>query len=95
MVMKDIKERAKRLSEDKRYKWIIALIETLLYIGLGVAVGHTLHVDSVQDACNQHVVDNYYTPEIQRCLLNQGRNFTVPFQWSIIAGNADVRNNEE
>ena len=53
----------------------------------GVLVSFALEVDDIQDSCNQHIVDNILTEEVQLCLLQKegidvNTEFVLPFNWS-------------
>jgi len=63
---------------NKHYK-IFDFIHFILIIIFGFLLGITYNVDKTQDACNQFVIDNYFTYDMQRCLLSQGQIFKVPY----------------
>jgi hypothetical protein len=51
----------------------------LLFIG-GYLSAMGRDVDRISDECNQFVIDNYFTPEMQSCLMGQGKQFQLPYQ---------------
>lgn len=75
----DFKERVEAMQKSK-YAWVFSLIEYLLVFAFGVLVCWQLRIEHIQDECDQFIVDNYFTPEMQYCYLEQtGYNMDVPF----------------
>ena len=65
-------------------QWILKFLDTLLIIGFGFVAGYGLNVDNIQDDCNQHIIDNYFTEEIQYCYQKVFNTTpSLPFEVSI------------
>ena len=55
------------------------ILIAVLIFGFAFFLGQLYSIDRFEDSCNQFVVDNYYTQDMQRCLLYYGKSFTIPF----------------
>lgn len=74
----DLKERITAI--NNKYGKIIALVEIALYIGFGFLAGYVWDKRNIERECDQFVIDNYYTEEMQLCLDETlSGSFGVPF----------------
>ena len=74
-----IKDRVEAMQKSK-YSWVFSIIEYLLVFAFGVLVCWQLRIENIQNECDQFVVDNYFTYEMQICYIEQtGNSMGVPF----------------
>lgn len=61
-----------------RVKKVIEWISPTLFILFAFLLGTLWNIDKVSDECNEFIIDNYFTQDMQRCLLDQQRVFMLP-----------------
>lgn len=76
--MKITNSTKKFMEEHPKLVAFLNFIYPYLFLIFGIIVGYALNVDSIQDNCNQFIIDNYFTLDIQRCLLDMNQDFILP-----------------